>query len=559
MAVMWPRQLPVDVKRNSLRSAECEVYSSLQSSLDDSFTVFYSRPWLGLKPDGEEIDGECDFVIAHPELGVLAVEVKGGGISYNPKLDEWTSKDRWGIRHKIKNPVNQARKSKYRILEKLQVCPGWNSRRIRILHAVIFPDSVRPPNDLGPDMPLRLFCFLDDFKNNLGPWIMTRMGEPADAGKKEQPMGQDGLRILEELLAHPFQLKMPLGRILEKYDMDIQILTTQQYHILRMIEGVNRAAIAGGAGTGKTVLALEEARRCAQRGIRTLYTCFNSPLADEVRRRAYPESNFEIYAFHDLCIRLISSSGIPCPAGFQNSLIYHDSYPDMLVSALCKLSFKGYGAIIIDEGQDFYASWWPALECLFSAKSGCLLRVFYDSNQRVYENVLRLPADVKLIPIRLTHNLRNTQKIHAISQQYYEGHPIDSLGPEGVSVEWIKCASHELVMKTLKKLIGNLVVNERIPAGDLAVLFADEKEIQNSGFRSGISGIPVTSCSEPAKDSAILDTVRRFKGLESKIVIIVIGGDLILSTELLYVATSRARTHLVIVGLSKDMETVRGS
>lgn len=78
MAVMWPRKLPPDVVRNPLRSAECDTYRHLQTALDDSFTVFYSRPWLGLTATGDEVDGECDFVVAYPKLGLLTIEVKSG-------------------------------------------------------------------------------------------------------------------------------------------------------------------------------------------------------------------------------------------------------------------------------------------------------------------------------------------------------------------------------------------------------------------------------------------------------------------------------------------------
>ena len=81
--------------------------SVLQEVLEDPFVVFYSRPWLGEKPDGEEIDGECDFVVAHPDLGFLALEVKGGAVAYDPEMDRWTSRDRFGFLHYIKNPVGQ--------------------------------------------------------------------------------------------------------------------------------------------------------------------------------------------------------------------------------------------------------------------------------------------------------------------------------------------------------------------------------------------------------------------------------------------------------------------
>jgi hypothetical protein len=86
-ARMWPRSLPREVLENPLRAAEIKVYNRLSEVLDESFTVFYSRPWLGLTLSGAERDGECDFVIAHAEFGILTIEVKGGAIAYDPEYD----------------------------------------------------------------------------------------------------------------------------------------------------------------------------------------------------------------------------------------------------------------------------------------------------------------------------------------------------------------------------------------------------------------------------------------------------------------------------------------
>ena len=61
MAVMWPRMLMPDVTGYMLRSTECEVFRRLEAALDESFVVFYSRPWLGLKLDGEEYRRRMQF------------------------------------------------------------------------------------------------------------------------------------------------------------------------------------------------------------------------------------------------------------------------------------------------------------------------------------------------------------------------------------------------------------------------------------------------------------------------------------------------------------------
>ena len=225
---------------------------------------FYSRPWLGLKPDGEEIDGECDFIVAHRELGMLTLEVKGGAVAYDPRTDRWTSRDRWRVTHNIKNPVQQARTAKHELLRKLNVSADWRRRRIRARHGVVLPHSSAPPGDLGADMPKRIFCFSEKFEEGFQQWILKRFGDvPSNKGRTRK-LGQDGLQALQKILARPFQLRTPLGMLLSQDDAALRVLTQQQFHILRAIEAVPRAAISGAAGTGKTVLAMEEAKRCAE-------------------------------------------------------------------------------------------------------------------------------------------------------------------------------------------------------------------------------------------------------------------------------------------------------
>src|SRR4051812_19515940 len=130
MAVMWPRRLPREVRDKPFRRAECRVYERLEVGLDARWAAFYSRPWLGLTSTGEEVDGEADFIVAHPDEGCIALEVKGGRIDYDPREEKWTSTDRYDVERKIKNPVGQARTAKHQILQKLQESSHWRPRRI---------------------------------------------------------------------------------------------------------------------------------------------------------------------------------------------------------------------------------------------------------------------------------------------------------------------------------------------------------------------------------------------------------------------------------------------
>src|SRR2546430_322284 len=70
LAKVYPDVLPDYILRDPLRAAERKVYAALAQQLSDAYVVFYSRPWLGTSPDGTEIDGEADFVVAHPDQGM---------------------------------------------------------------------------------------------------------------------------------------------------------------------------------------------------------------------------------------------------------------------------------------------------------------------------------------------------------------------------------------------------------------------------------------------------------------------------------------------------------
>lgn len=546
MAVMWPRELPAEIVTNSLRSAECRVYTRLRDVLDDSFVVFYSRPWLGLTPFGEEKDGECDFLIAHPYLGILAIEVKGGEVSYDPKLEKWKSRDRWGYRHEIKNPVNQARTSKHYLLKKLKESGKWKPRRIRARHGVILPDSECPAEDLGPDSPRSIFCCLDEFETDLRQWVMNRYGEFDELSHKEKPLGEDGIRALEALLAHPFQLHVPLGNILASDDAQIETLTYQQFHTLTFIQDIHRATISGGAGTGKTVLAMEEAVRRAGSGEKILFLCFNRPLAEYIHHRLESWKNIKVVTFHELCYEMANRAGIQLPQDISEKNISARKYSEILGKSLQLLPYQRFNVIIVDEGQDFFPEWLSTLDKALHPDG--FLRIFFDSNQSVYGNIPVLPLDINHLPFRLSLNMRNTRRIHEVVQKYYSGPAIEPIGPEGIEVEWIHASSVSEIRSIIDQRVHQMVTEERIRPSDIAVLVSSAQKIAEFAPDARLGGFDCRNAETMDFDFLVLDTIRRFKGLERRVVIIAATPDIAGDRELIYVATSRARAYLVIVG-----------
>ena len=74
--------------------AEVKVFRALRDALPDACLVRYRVPWLSLT--GDPVEGEADFVVFDPQHGVLTVEVKGGGVEFDPTSGDWTSTDRDG-------------------------------------------------------------------------------------------------------------------------------------------------------------------------------------------------------------------------------------------------------------------------------------------------------------------------------------------------------------------------------------------------------------------------------------------------------------------------------
>jgi len=544
MAVLWPRKLPRSVLDDPRRRAEVRVYDKLAEVLDDSFHVFYSSPWLGTDRMGNEKDGECDFLIAHPDQGVLAVEVKGGEISYDPKDSQWRSKDSFGFVHKIKDPVGQARSAKHEILRHLNASPRWPRRYIHAAHGVIFPRAGSPPASLGADRPARIFCCSRQFQQSLREWIADRLKEGRRPENCE-PLGHDGITALERLLAHPFTLSFRIGAALAEADQQFRVLEPSQYHVLDFISEIPRALIRGGAGTGKTVIAIEEAIRSAEGGKRTLLTCHSRPLAGYLQRRLTEIQNLTVAGFHSLCGTMAKRAGIEVPPNVSQQELYNTTLASMFFQAMDTLPSLKWDAIIVDEGQDFRLDWWLAIEA--GLKQGGMLRVFLDSNQSVYDDTGNIIQDISVVPVRLSRNLRNTKHIHQAAAVHYEGPEVIPDGPEGLEVIWIEAETESSKIEASCRELRRLIFKEEVAPGDIAVLLNGTNQKTAFMEKCARFKFPTTDAEHLTLEAVVVDTARRFKGLERPAIIVVITGEEMERRELAYVAFSRARAFLSVV------------
>lgn len=553
MAIMYPRVVPEYIRKDHHRRAEMVVYDSLEAQLPNDYICYYSRPWLGLKSDGEEIDGEADFVVAHRDFGMLVIEVKGGRVSRREIDGQWLSANKFG-EYEIKDPVNQARSNKYNLLKKLRDMPGWGHRFITARHGVILPDSARPKKDLGADAPLKLFAFGDDM-SGLKAWVEQRL-----SGADEEPAGNgfgaDGLATLRQLLAVSFELRPHLGQALAADGKLIERLTLQQYNVLDSLSDNPQMAISGGAGTGKTLLAIEKAMRDAEAGKRTLLVCFNAALGNHLETLCNGVAGLDAGSFHSICGRLATKAGLSVSLQSQSPDFFETLLPNALTDAVTQNPELGYDAIIVDEGQDFRDFWLTALKLCLRDEDESEFYVFYDDNQRVYGVHGSFIKELPRSSFRLNQNLRNTREIHKNLSKWYAGGKVHSMGPEGIPVNWIECRTPEEQIAKISPIIGDHIAKNELRLSDIVVLSPLARDKSEVFQRSRIAGYPLGDLSQNDGKSLVCDTIRRFKGLERKCVIVT-DAHALTENEMAYVALSRPSLLLYVLGAKPALERLQ--
>jgi hypothetical protein len=152
--------------------AEQRLDWRLEQQLAEPFVVYCNVAWLTKARGEEPRDGETDIVIAHPELGIIVIEVKGGGI--RRIAGRWESVDRNQAVHSIKDPFDQVRREMYSLRRIAEARPDWPAHEVRFCRAVAFPD-IRYEIALQPDGPPEIVIGADDLER-----LGERIGEIFD-------------------------------------------------------------------------------------------------------------------------------------------------------------------------------------------------------------------------------------------------------------------------------------------------------------------------------------------------------------------------------------------
>lgn len=566
----------LDVRDTAGRRAERLVYDRLRAALPESVAVLPNVRWRE-RGHGHYRDGEADVVVADPDHGILVVEVKAGEIRRDGRT--WWA----GGEPLTRSPFEQAADSRHALVRKLRELPAWDPALDPIAgDAVALPDvdlasagsrlGMLGP-DVDPDLILDQRRLLDDegADSRLRAWLMATLAGFGRDSSVRQPPGVRGVGILVDLVTEPVELRSMLRNELVAGEREVVRLTTGQYDLLNTLHFQRRAAIVGGAGTGKTLLALEKAQRLAREGYRTLLVCFNSPLARELADLAAETSAqtglLDVRTFHQLCEDLGREAGTlpPKPDNPVPPAWFDTSLPDALDDAIGKLGGP-YHAIVIDEGQDFAPEWLVSLDALLQAPGEDVLYVFHDPAQSIYRE--DAVAGLGLPAFSIDLNCRNAQPIHDLVCRFAGGGLATVAQREdGRQPELIEADDDAATIEALRRVLYRLRVDEGVRLGEIAVLTGRSLEesavwrhrrfgnevLWNGGYDDAghTLGLAANLVPEIPADVILFDSIRRFKGLERPVVVLVeLKPEDKRLDQLLYIGASRARQHLVVIAPS---------
>lgn len=533
MAIFYPAK-PL---YNNNSFGEKQIFEALHL-LSDDYIIFYSTMWHKKNIGGNVQWGEADFTIFNKKKGILVVEVKSGNISY--KNNEWyqTRLDT-GITHIMQNPLAQADRSKYRFIELLKANLPLGEK-CRVEKFVWFPSIDNLSNVF--DLPL-------EYSKNI---ILTSEALINPEKYIERIfdfynmncnfcLSELSINRVINILAPEFDLIASPVNKKEEIEYALIKLTDEQTKMLDYLEEQKKATIQGTAGTGKTLIAIEEAKRLAKLGDKVLYLCFNKFLYKSLLSEKI--SNLDINNLHSYLMQ------------FNNDLDNNKKIVDVLKGITPK--YFDYDDIIIDEGQDFPDDVIEFFDSIASNIKGKFF-VFYDKNQLLYND--RYPAwimnsECKLL---LTKNCRNTFQIAVTSNNILNIKTIQNNNSIVGEMPVLKIYNNDYV-SILEKCIND-IRNDGFRPSEIVILTLENE--QNS-ILTGVKQIGkyyISNKYNRSSNEILFTTSRKFKGLESSAVIVIDLNKKTLSNKIeknnFYVATSRARQKLTILVAENEIESI---
>jgi DNA polymerase III delta prime subunit len=506
------------------------------------------------------VAGEIDFVVIIPNKGILCLEVKAcsslrreGGLWYYGA----------GAKPDPRGPFKQASEAMHSLRQRLVARnPGFS--RVVFWSAVIFPYirftaisgewhawQVIDSRDFRSASVSRLILNVIDkargFLSNCPAalWFNPNSQEPSPRQCK----------TIADVLRPEFEYFEDSKTVALRREAELKQYTDEQYIALDAMETNSRVVFAGPAGTGKTLLAIEAARRSLAAGRKVLFICFNRFLGRWLEGQTSglrPDIVTKTLHRHMLDIAKAAPDD-------TNSVFWQDELPLLAIDKLLdKMDDQNlYDELVVDEAQDILRkSYLDFLDLnLRGGLSAGRWRLFGDFEKQVIYDAASLSLDKFIqsrglnIPVySLRVNCRNTPRVASLA------HLLGGLEPGYSRVLRPDDRSDpELIYYADENEQGQLLVNvlerfyrEGFSGNEIVVLSSlgygtCAARVDQSPWRDRLRPFEAAN-----KGNIGYCTIHSFKGLEAPCVIIT-DIDRIEDGSLFYTGVTRSLQRLVML------------
>lgn len=547
---------------------EKDLFNKLRDDPDTSgWVVLHS---LDLKKHKSKIEGELDMVVLVPGLGVLCIEVKGCDVSRQD--GKWI----YPYETSLEGPFKQASRSMHSLRTYL------TGRDCTLSGLLFFSAAVFTRVDFDEQSPewhpwqyinRRLFlrrpisANIIDILQRAHEHVASRVGKNSWYNDTDSRPDEGQVRRMAALLRDNFEYAVSQRGDLESLEQMILQYTEEQFGALDMLEDNDRVVFKGPAGTGKTFLAMEAAKRATADGKRVLLVCYNSLLGDWLKAltSGYSENAdaFRCSTFHSLLLEISGER----PAKGADSTFWRKQLPikaaDRLLDDTCQ--WPTFDMLVIDEAQDLLEDeYLDVLDLLLKGGlAGGRWALFGDfERQAIYMSeggagaLKAIEALSERAPVHAKYSLRiNCRNAGPIAETLVitsglaPGYKRILHDNEGSDVDPLFYSSASDQEKQLAYAIGKL--KETFKAGEIMVLsMRNDENSCAGGTSSGALGIRLAPMRKVQDGQTIpFSSIHAFKGLEAPAVVItdIESLDDEKTRSLLYVGMSRARIRLFML------------
>lgn len=522
---------------------------------------------LGISNHNKVMHGETDFFVLAPYKGLFALEVKGGRVRRQDGI--WSFTDKYGdVTTKERGPFDQAWDGVFSIVADIKLKLDDSHRYLENVFfgiGVMFPDVEY--DTVGCDESQWQVFDCNNGKN-VGEYLARLYVGTSQRWEElygyEVPddrfPSEEDVKYIAALLRGDFDKAVAMSAQIRYSEEELVRLTNEQYRCIDQLDDNKRCLIQGGAGTGKTLIAVEEAKKAVATGQKVALFCYNKNLGDwfekyfeDVSSTMRPQ-----YAgtFHRFMIRTIKRNGMRLhfpEDEYEQESFYADDIPFYARQAILELREK-FDKIIVDEAQDLVTKRYLDVfdACLRGGISRGRWTMLGDFSQQAIYSTSKTGEGLKdmleertsFIRFKLTVNCRNTK---AICEEItivtgFEAPSEVWSKVDGIPVEYMTYSSEDEQREKLTGIIDSLLENHISPK-KISILSPVKRE---NSVVSTVDEYEIRDYKTYGNNRLSFCTIQAFKGLENSVVILT-DIKTIADKKLMYVALSRARSGLYIL------------